>query len=92
MVVLSEDNLVKWVAKSSKARPYYAVQKGDSIDDDSLAWNCLTEIDELDEPERVESSAWFSRDHNSYRLAVWEQSAVLGDYDLVLSIITFDEE
>lgn len=91
MVVLSEDNRVKLVAKSGKARPYFTVQKGDAIDDDALAWNCLTEIDELEQPEQVKSSAWFSRDHNSHRLKVWEQSVMLGDYDLVLSIISFDE-
>jgi hypothetical protein len=81
MVVLSENNHVKWIASSSKARPYFSVQKGDPIDGEALAWNCLTEIDELGEPERVESSAWFARDRNSYRLQVWEQSVVLGDYE-----------
>lgn len=92
MIVLSEDNRVKWVVKNSKARPYFTVRKEDPINDETLAWNCLTEIDELEQPERVGSDAWFSREHNSHRLQVWEQSVVLGDYDLVLSIISFDEQ
>lgn len=91
MVVVSEDNRVKWVSKSGKAKDYYTVQKGDNIDADALAWNCITEIDELEQPEQVKPSAWFSRDQNLRRLNVWEQSATLGDYDVVLSVITFDE-
>ncbi|MBX3110267.1 MAG: ImmA/IrrE family metallo-endopeptidase [Fimbriimonadaceae bacterium] len=92
LVVLSEDNRVKWVAKSRKARPYFTVQKGDPINDEALAWNCLAEIDEVEPPERVKANAWFTRDHNSYRLTVWEQSAMLGDYNLVLSVVSFDEQ
>lgn len=92
LVILSEHNRVKWVVRSPKARPYFTVQRGDAISDEALAWNCLTEIDELEQPIPVEACAWFARDHNAHRLAVWEQSAALGDYDLVLSIVSFDEE
>ncbi len=92
IVVLSTSNRVNWAVSSLKARPYYSVQRGDPIDDRALAWNCLTEPDELDEPSSVDASVWFSRDHNADRLQVWEQSAVLGDYDLVLTIVSFDEQ
>lgn len=92
IVVLSADNRVSWAIASPKARPYFSVQRGDRIDDQALAWNCLTEPDELEEPVSVDPTAWFSRDRNSHRLQVWEQSAVLGDYDLVLTIVSFDEQ
>ena len=92
IVVLSADNRVTWSVSSPKARPYFCVQRGDPIDDRALAWNCLTEVEELEQPETVESSAWFSRDHSAHRLQVWEQSAVLGEYDVVLSIVSFDEQ
>lgn len=92
MVILSENNQVKWVVKNQKARQFFTVQRGDQINDEALAWNCLTEIDELEQPVPVEPGAWFARDRNAHRLTVWEQSAVLGDYDLVLSIVSFDEQ
>ncbi|MCW5941961.1 MAG: ImmA/IrrE family metallo-endopeptidase [Fimbriimonadaceae bacterium] len=91
IVVLSSDNRVSWAVSSPKARPYYSVKRGDRVEGGALAWNCLTELDELEQPETVDASTWFSRDRDAQRLEVWEQSAVLGDYDLVLSIVSFDE-
>lgn len=91
ILIASDENIVRWVVKNSKANPYYTVQKGDTLHDDALAWNCLTELDEVEAPEEVPSGVWFGHDRDSYRLQVWEQSAILGSYGLVLTMLSLQE-
>ena len=91
LAILSSDNIVRWFAKNDKADERF-IQRGQQIGDDALAWNCLTDIADVGEPEEVDSSAWFPDDFRCERLETYEQSVVLGSYNVVLSLLSVYEK
>ncbi len=90
-VAFSANGRLKWYQGSACSKDYFFKQLGSELDGDSLARYCTTELDELSQPEYVESSAWFPDDYHKHRFKVLEESVELGDYGVTVSIITVDD-
>ncbi len=90
LAVMSANNRTLWVVKNHKARSLY-LERGAPVDAESLAWNCLDSPDCVGPPAQVPAEAWFPQVREIERLEVYEQSAVLGSYNLTLTILTVDE-
>lgn len=90
VVAFSDCNVIRWVTKSERARAYF-VDLGGSVCESSFAWSCTESLDNPPEPARVEPTAWFSSDWHAHDLEVFEQSAHLGNYGIVLSVLTIEE-
>lgn len=90
IVVFSENNRVTWCNKSPKANHLF-LERGSPISADTSAWNCMTEPDEMEAPEAVDAHAWFSNYRYSDRLSIEEQSVVLGDYGITMTLLSIDE-
>lgn len=85
ILVISRNNKVAWSRRSKKASDLCLT---DCMSDESSAWNCSDTIQEAVEPVQVEASLWFPSSRYVDRLEVYEQSAVLGDFDLTVTMLT----
>ena len=86
-VVLSRAGRVTWWKRNERRSEFY-VQRGQSLSPDSLAWRC--EYDQVDHAGmvRVPTEAWFPSARHADEIEVWEESLLLLDYQLVLTLLS----
>lgn len=67
-VVHSENGIIKW-SKSSEDFPLRYVEAGDPLSNNSVAGDLFYDNVMSNNPEEIEASAWFSKDHNYAELS-----------------------
>jgi hypothetical protein len=84
-IVFSKDGHVQWWRRN-EARSSYFLARGQAIHPDSVAWNVSAQPSESRGMQQVSAQAWFPRAGED--VEVWEESVVLGDYGIALTLLS----
>ena len=85
-VVFSQKGCVTWWHRKEHGSGFW-IQSKQAISPDTKACGCVTEPSDSEPMEIVLSQAWFPSDPGAEDCQVWEQSVLLGEYDVVLTLL-----
>jgi len=85
-VVLSRGGRINWWKRSARGSGLY-LDRHQPIDPDSLAWRCEYEQVEHCRMAQVPVHAWFQSGNSSEVLELWEESLLLFEYQVVLTLL-----
>lgn len=85
-VVFSHKGHVTWWRRKEHGSGFW-IQAKQAISPEAKAWGCVSRPDDPDPMEVVPAEAWFPSDSEARDCEVWEQSVLLGEYDVVLTLL-----
>lgn len=85
-VVFSQDDKVRWFRRSLRGSEQF-IWPGSAINDDSFAYSASFDDEPSPEPAEVPVGAWFPKLKHSTGIELYEQSVVLTEDGLVMSLL-----
>jgi hypothetical protein len=84
-VIFSQDGIVRWWKRSSKADRYF--QRVFTLREESRALSCNVPPDESNGMQQVDLNAWFDYRKGDSGVELWEESVYFYDLDTVMTLL-----
>jgi len=85
-VVFSCNGIITWWRRKETGSGFW-ITPGQPLSSESIAWDCNRTPDYPKPMAEVPPEAWFPSNREARNNQVWEQSVILGEYDVVLTLL-----